>query len=158
MSPYLKLSQKNPDRFLGWVFVNPRGGNDQVKVLKKWINHPGFIGVKAHPFWHRYHPIELLPVAEQLIQIGKPLLIHAGWGPHGDYDALLRKLPDLKLLLAHAGFPLYSKTWEKIKHFKNVYIDLSQTSYLNDRMTKEAADYLLNFREWIREEKNKLSC
>jgi len=73
---------------------------------------------------------------------GKPLLIHAGWGSHGDYDVLLQKVPDLKLLLAHAGFPLYSETWNNIKIYKNVYIDLSQTSYLNDRMTREVVDYL----------------
>lgn len=133
---------KNPDRFLGWVFINPLDEKDQVQEFGKWKDHPGFIGVKAHPFWHRYEPIELLPVAEQLSKIGKPLLIHAGWGSHGNYDVLLKNLPDLKLLLAHAGFPLYSETWNKIKNYKNVYIDLSQSSYLNDRMTKEAVDYL----------------
>lgn len=133
---------KKPDRFLGWVFINPLGEKDQVQEFDKWKNHPGFIGVKAHPFWHRYEPIELLPVAEQLSKIGKPLLIHAGWGSHGNYDVLLKNLPDLKLLLAHAGFPLYSETWDRIKNYKNVYIDLSQSSYLNDRMTKEAVDFL----------------
>jgi len=133
---------KNPDRFLGWIFVNPLGEKDQIQEFNKWKDHPGFIGVKAHPFWHRYEPIELLPVAEQLSKIGKPLLIHAGWGSHGNYGALLKNLPDLKLLLAHAGFPLYSETWNNIKNYKNVYIDLSQSSYLNDRMTKEAVDFL----------------
>jgi hypothetical protein len=42
--------------------------------------------------------------------MGKPLLIHAGFDAHGDYDALLQKAPDLKLILAHAGFPLYFDT------------------------------------------------
>ena len=51
-------------------------------------------------------------------------------------------MPDLKLLLAHAGFPLYSETWKNIKSNKNVYINLSLTSYLNDRMTREVVDYL----------------
>jgi predicted TIM-barrel fold metal-dependent hydrolase len=128
--PIFQAVSENPDRFLGWVFVNPRGEKDQIQEFNKWKNYPGFIGVKAHPFWHRYQPIELLPVAEQLSEIGKPLLIHAG------------KVPDLKLLLAHAGFPLYSETWNNIKSYKNVYIDLSQTSYLNDRMTREVVDYL----------------
>jgi predicted TIM-barrel fold metal-dependent hydrolase len=39
-------------------------------------------------------------------------------------------------------FPFILKHGNKIKSYKNVYIDLSQTSYLNDRMTKEAVDYL----------------
>jgi predicted TIM-barrel fold metal-dependent hydrolase len=33
-------------------------------------------------------------------------------------------------------------TWKKIKQKRNVYVDLSQTSYLNDRMTRGAVDCL----------------
>jgi predicted TIM-barrel fold metal-dependent hydrolase len=140
--PIFQAVADNPDRFLGWVFVNPQGGTDQIQELNKWKDKPGFIGVKAHPFWHRYQPIELLPVAVQLAKMEKPLLIHAGFDAHGDYDVLLQKVPDLKLILAHAGFPLYSDTWNKIKNNKNVYVDLSQTSYLNDRTTLQAIEYL----------------
>jgi predicted TIM-barrel fold metal-dependent hydrolase len=140
--PIFQAVADKPDRFLGWVFVNPQGGTDQIQELNKWKDKPGFIGVKAHPFWHRYQPIELLPVAVQLAKMEKPLLIHAGFDAHGDFDVLLQKVPDLKLILAHAGFPLYSNTWNKIKNNKNVYVDLSQTSYLNDRTTWQAIEYL----------------
>jgi len=140
--PIFQAVADKPDRFLGWVFVNPQGGTDQIQELNKWKDKPGFIGVKAHPFWHRYQPVELLPVAVQLAKMEKPLLIHAGFDAHGDYDVLLQKVPDLKLILAHAGFPLYSDTWNKIKNNKNVYVDLSQTSYLNDRTTRQAIEYL----------------
>jgi predicted TIM-barrel fold metal-dependent hydrolase len=140
--PIFQAVADKPDRFLGWVFVNPQGGTDQIQELNKWKDKPGFIGVKAHPFWHRYQPVELLPVAVQLAKMEKPLLIHAGFDAHGDYDVLLQKVPDLKLILAHAGFPLYSDTWNKIKNNKNVYVDLSQTSYLNDRTTWQAIEYL----------------
>ena len=141
-APVFQAVADNPDRFLGWVFINPQEGEDQIQELNKWKNNPGFIGVKAHPFWHRYQPIELLPVADQLCSIEKPLLIHAGFDANGDYDVLLEKAPDLKLILAHAGFPLYSDTWEKIRNNANVYVDLSQTSYLNDRTTWQAVEYL----------------
>jgi uncharacterized protein len=140
--PIFQAVADKPDRFLGWVFVNPQGGTDQIQELNKWKDKPGFIGVKAHPFWHRYQPVDLLPVAVQLAKMEKPLLIHAGFDAHGDYDVLLKKVPDLKLILAHAGFPLYSDTWNKIKNNKNVYVDLSQTSYLNDRTTWQAIEYL----------------
>jgi predicted TIM-barrel fold metal-dependent hydrolase len=140
--PVFHAVADHPDRFLGWVFVNPQGGKDQIQELNKWKDKPGFIGVKAHPFWHRYNPIDLYPVAFQLSKIGKPLLIHAGFDAHGDYDKLLKKVPSLKLILAHAGFPLFSETWNKIKNCENVYVDLSQTTYLNDRTTKQAIEYL----------------
>lgn len=134
--------RENPDRFLGWVFVNPKGKCDQVAELETYKNEKGFIGVKAHPFWHHFTPIELLPVAERLAQIGKPLIIHCGFGEEGNFGALLRRAPDLKLILAHTGFPEYSDTWKAVLPWKNVYLDLSQTSYVSERATREAVSYL----------------
>jgi predicted TIM-barrel fold metal-dependent hydrolase len=140
--PVFQAIEDNPDRFLGWVFVNPRGDTDQVQELNKWKDNAGFVGVKAHPFWHRYPPAELLPVAVELARTGKPLLIHAGFDAHGEYDVLLREVPDLKLVLAHAGFPLYADTWKKIRNNKNVYVDLSQSIYLNAHTTRQAVENL----------------
>ncbi|HNZ11594.1 MAG TPA: TatD family hydrolase [Smithellaceae bacterium] len=131
---------KYPDKFLGWIFVNPRGRKNQVDEFEKYKDAKGFIGVKAHPFWHRYPPVELAPVAERLAKTGKPLLIHAGFGEEGDFEALLRKVPDLKLILAHAAFPCYSATWKKIQDLKNVYMDLSQTTYTSRKATRQAVD------------------
>ena len=103
---------------------------------------PGFIGIKAHPFWHHFNPVELASVAEKLAQIGKPLLIHLGFDEEGDFEALLRKVPNLKLILAHAGFPRYSNTWEKIKNRKNIYLDISQTTYTSENATLGVVEYL----------------
>jgi len=140
--PVFKVIRDNPDRFFGWIFVNPRGEKDQVQEFEKWKNSSGFVGVKAHPFWHRFSPIELVPVAEQLEAVGKPLLIHAGFDSHGDYDALLKKLPGLKLILAHTGFPFYSDAWMAIRDKKNVFVDLSQTSYVGEKTMRQAVEYL----------------
>jgi predicted TIM-barrel fold metal-dependent hydrolase len=134
--------KKHPDKFLGWIFVNPRGKKDQVTEFEKYKDMSGFIGVKAHPFWHHFKPVELAPVAERLAKTGKPLLIHAGFGEEGNFDALLKKVPNLKLILAHAGFPGYADTWEKIKHLKNVYLDLSQTSYTSEKATQNVVDII----------------
>jgi len=134
--------RKHPDKFLGWICVNPNGKKDQVAEFEKYKNSEGFIGVKAHPFWHHFKPVELAPVAERLAGTGKPLLIHAGFGEEGNFEALLKKVPSLKLILAHAGFPGYADTWEKIKHLKNVYLDLSQTSYTSEKATRKAVNII----------------
>jgi predicted TIM-barrel fold metal-dependent hydrolase len=134
--------KENPGRFLGWVFVNPRGKNNPVQVLEQWKDASGFVGVKAHPFWHRFPPMELVPVAERLATMGKPLLIHVGFGAHGDFEALLNKVPGLKLILAHAGFPQYSDTWSSIRDRKDVSVDLSQTSYVGAKTTREVVAFL----------------
>jgi uncharacterized protein len=134
--------RKYPDRFLGWVFVNPRGKKDPMGELEKYQDEPGFIGVKAHPFWHHFEPRELLPVAERLAGLDKPLLLHVGFGEEGNIDPLLDQVPGIKIILAHAGFPAYSDTWRHILHRKNVYLDLSQTSYTGEKATRDAAGYL----------------
>jgi hypothetical protein len=119
----------------------PQGRKDQVEEFEKYRDMPGFIGVKAHPFWHHFTPVELAPVAERLARTGRP--------PHpcrvreeGNFEALLKKVPDLKLILAHAGFPYYGDTWKTITSHKNVFLDLSQTAYTSERAARKAADML----------------
>lgn len=134
--------RNHPDRFAGWVFVNPRGKNNQVSELDKFKGEPGFVGVKAHLFWHHYTPVELLPVAQVLAAIGKPLLVHLGYGEEGRFEALLDKVPDLKLIIAHTGFPKYSETWKAVRKRRNIFLDLSQTTYVSARATREAVEFL----------------
>jgi predicted TIM-barrel fold metal-dependent hydrolase len=141
-APVFDLVGRMPDRFLGWVFVRPGSALDPAAELEKWISRPGLVGVKAHPFWHRFEPVRLLSVTETLIAVSKPLLIHAGFGRHGDFLPLLEKAPGLKLIIAHAGFPDYTDTLRKIKDRKNVYVDLSQTSYVNVGATRRAVEVL----------------
>ncbi len=140
--PVFKAIKDHPDRFLGWAFVNPRGKNDQVEEFEKWKDEPGFIGVKAHPYWHRFPPVELAPVAERLVEIGKPLIIHAGFAGDGDFGALIKKVSNLKLILAHTGFPCYSDSWKEIKDNKNITVDLGAKAYVDGKTTQQVVDYL----------------
>ena len=137
-----RMMETYPDRFLGWIFVNPRGENDPVKEYKKWKNIKGYIGVKAHPYWHQYPPSRLMPIAEIAAGENRPLLIHTGFGDHGDFLPLINQLPELKLILAHTGFPNYKDTWELIKNRANVYVDLSADAYVDDKTTQSAVDFL----------------
>lgn len=128
----------HPDRFLGWIFVNPRGRNNPVDEFEKWKEYAGFIGVKAHPFWHRYDPVALAPVAEKAAEAGMPLLIHVGFDSQGDYLSLMNAVPGLKLILAHAGFPEFADTWAAIQNMPNVYVDLSADAYVDADVTCHA--------------------
>jgi predicted TIM-barrel fold metal-dependent hydrolase len=140
--PVFDLVRRRPDRFLGWAFVRPGSAVDPTAEMERWAGTRGFVGVKAHPYWHRYEPLQLLPVALKLVPLGKPLLIHAGFGPHGNFLPLLDKAPGLKLIIAHAGFPGYSETLRQIKPYKNVTVDLSQTSYVGEAATRRAVEAL----------------
>jgi uncharacterized protein len=140
--PVFDLVARMPGRFLGWVFVRPGSALDPVAEMEKWMRRPGFAGVKAHPHWHRFEPVRLVPVAERLVSASKPLLIHAGFGRYGDYLSLVERVPDLKLVIAHAGFPGYADTLRTIKDRGNVFVDLSQTTYVNDASSRRAVEIL----------------
>ncbi len=133
-----KVMGDHPDRFLGWIFVNARGKNDSLQEYEKWKDTPGFIGVKAHPFWHQFAPIELLPLAEKLEKSSKPMLLHLGYNSHGDFISLIEKVPKLKLVLAHTGFPHFEDTWKLIKDRDNILVDVSADAYVNEKMTQRA--------------------
>lgn len=136
------MTERYPERFYGWVFVNPRGKNDPLREVERWSKSPGFLGIKAHPFWHQYPPAELIPVAERAVRLNKPLLIHVGFHGHGDIRELINKFPELKLILAHAAFPSYADTWKIIRDKKNVYVDLSATAYVGEKITSDVVLYL----------------
>ena len=102
----------HPDRLYGWIAVNPRAA-DACQEVAKWAGQPGWIGVKAHPFWHRY-PVALLDeVAAYCSEKGMPLLLHLGADEgQGDFRYPPERHPRLKIVYAHAGVPFYGKLWE----------------------------------------------
>ena len=51
-----RIIEKFPDKFLGWIFINPLLP-EALDELDRWKDTPGMVGVKIHPFWHRF-PME----------------------------------------------------------------------------------------------------
>lgn len=135
-------AERFPDRFLGWCMVKPGSGRDPVAEYKRWEHHPACIGVKAHPYWHRFSPLDLLTLSEHLVRNNSPLILHLGFDDHGDVLALSDELPKLKIILAHAAFPYYEDMWRLIKDRKNIFVDLSSTVYVDPAIMKKASDYL----------------
>lgn len=136
------LTEKYPTRFLAWCMVNPASSQDPVKEYDRWKDHPAFVGVKAHPFWHRYPLKKLLPVAQRLAEKKIPLILHLGFGENGDILSLSNELPELKIILAHAGFPCYDDTWKLIRNRTNIVIDLSATSYVDETIMADVSESL----------------
>jgi len=131
------IIDQHEDKFWGWIFINPASDQDVSSEISKWIHHPNCVGIKAHPFWHRYAPSELIPAAKIAEKNNKPMLIHCGFNAHGDYLPLIQAVPELKLILAHAAFPGYHDDWRMIQPDNNVFVDLSQTAYV-DKKTIQA--------------------
>jgi len=141
-SEVFHIIDQYPDKFLGWIFINPASDQDTVSEISQWIDHPNCVGIKAHPFWHRYEPAQLTSAARIAEKKDKPMLIHCGFDTHGDYLSLIKAVPELKLILAHAAFPGYHDFWRVIHSHPNVFVDLSQTSYVNKQTIQDVVNVL----------------
>jgi predicted TIM-barrel fold metal-dependent hydrolase len=125
--PVAEAVKKHPDRFIGFVFLNPKNNPQVMAQLEQGIKEYGLRGVKVHSWFHDYDPGQLLlDVARRCEQLGLPLLIHLGSRPEtGNVQGLLDACPDLKLILAHLGIPWFARSWAQAKRYPNVYLDIS---------------------------------
>ena len=64
-----------------------------------------------------------------------PIIIHLS-SESESYKIFARKIPDLKIIYAHAGLPFWKKCWKYIKDQPNVYVDTS-SDYLNRQLLRK---------------------
>jgi predicted TIM-barrel fold metal-dependent hydrolase len=131
-----RMLRQYPDKFVGWFFVNPQ--KTPIDEVERRLRDARWIGVKAHPFWHRY-PVDALDDAAALCQEqDKPMLVHLGGDlTRGDFRRLPQRFPRLKLVYAHAGIPWYEPLWEDARRRENVFVDLS-SPYLDATLRHRA--------------------
>jgi hypothetical protein len=139
--PVAAALEAYPDRFYGWVCVNPATA-DPIAELERWAGRPGWIGAKTHPHWHGYAVRVLDDVAAWCVEHEWPLLIHLGGDrARGDFRFLPERHPDLRVVYAHAAVPFYREAWEYAAGRDRVYVDLS-SPYLDEPLRRAAYDAL----------------
>ncbi|HVV84862.1 MAG TPA: amidohydrolase family protein [Kofleriaceae bacterium] len=126
----------HPERFLGWIFLNPRAGVGLAE-LERWRGVAGFVGVKLHPHWHGWAIEEALPIARRCEELGLPILIHLGFGARGQWRVLADACPRLRLVFAHAGMPHLDRMWGAIRGDARLWLDVS-SPYLDEALVRDA--------------------
>ena len=137
----VNIVKKYPDHFLGWIFINPLN-NDSMEQLEKWSSVPGMIGVKIHPFWHRFPIEKVYKTAKRAEELKMPLLVHLGSGEHGDFMWLIKKFSKLNIIFAHLGIPFFKDLWVEVKNRPNIFMDISSTYHVNKHFITEAVKYV----------------
>lgn len=129
-----EVIQAHANKFYGWIFVNPKTA-DPLSEVERWYGRQGWIGVKTHPFWHNYPVAMLDEVAAFCGEKNLPLLMHLGSDQVcGDYRYLPERHPNLKIIYAHAAVPRYREVWQYAKHKENIFVDLSSSIYMYDKI------------------------
>ena len=134
-----RMIKQFPDRFLGWIFINPLM-SESLDELDRWKDIPGMIGVKIHPFWHQFPMEKVEAVGRRTEELGLPLLVHLGFDASGNYRWLIDKFPKLKIIIAHLGVPFYTSLWPEVTRNPNVYLDISSTYHVDEKMVCRAVE------------------
>jgi len=134
-----ELVKKNSERFVGFASVDPNKGARAAKELKTAVRDLGLSGLKLNPSLQEFVPNDksAYPVYEAAQDLKIPVLFHAGmtWRPKNRLkfsdprllDDVAIDFPDLKIIIAHFGFPWVWETAVLAMRHPNVYIDLANT-------------------------------
>jgi predicted TIM-barrel fold metal-dependent hydrolase len=134
--------QEYPDKFFGWIFINPKTMDSMVEV-ERWVGKQGWVGVKTHPFWHSY-PVDMLDdVAAFCEEKNLPILMHLGGDREsGNYRYLPERHPRLRIIYAHAAVPYFREVWNYAKDKENIFIDLSSLVYTDQGVLSSVIETL----------------
>ena len=110
-----ELCAKHPGRFFGLASLSPHGDYDVYRrEVERCVKELKFVGLKLHTIGHGVNPLSedgdrVFATAHDL---GIPAMVHTGPGVPFALPSLCipaaHKYPGLKIILAHAGFAVFS--------------------------------------------------
>jgi len=130
------IVEKSGGMFVGFAGLNPIKGDEAINELEK-AHSEGFKGVKLYPPLQNFKPNDkkLYVFYERAQQLNMPLLFHTGvsWIREVELaychpleiEDLVVAFPNLKVILAHMGFPWVWEAAMMAVKYENVYLDLS---------------------------------
>ena len=138
-----EVAHRYPERIVGFASVDPHK-KSAVKDFEYAIRELGLAGLKLHPQVQAFEPNDpaFYPLYSKCVELGVPVTFHTGstyWGAGLEggggvklrfsdpmlLDDVAADFPELKLIMAHPGWPWQDEQLAIATHKSNVYIDLS---------------------------------
>lgn len=135
----------HPDRLIAFGGVHPRLGGDAAGAKRevRALKDKGIRGIKIHPSHQLVHANDhargnarLGAIYETCQELGMPVMVHTGtsmfplarnrFGNPLELDDVCVDYPDLKVIMAHGGRPLWTaEAFFVLRRFENVWMDVS---------------------------------
>lgn len=136
-----------PNRFIPFGGIDPRRTPHVAEQMDYLLGELGLKAIKLHPphqlfnvndYLFKKELVGLTVVYEKCIEYGAPLMVHTGTsvfkGARNRFadplplDDVAVDFPNLKIIAAHAGRPMYTDTaFFLLRRHPNVYFDISST-------------------------------
>ena len=123
-----------PDRFIGFASVDPRRP-DALEVLEHAFKDQKLAGLKLHPSKQAFYPDDPMmePIYKKCLEYNKPIMFHSGMSCEPDclvkyarpvhVEEVAVKYPELRICLAHFGWPWATETAMLCLKYPNIYTD-----------------------------------
>lgn len=132
------IAARSNGRLIPFAGVDPNSGREAVRELKRVVNKLGMRGLKVHNSANSVYLNDrklMYPIYEFCQEAGLPILFHTGTTGLGDteikyskpelLDEVCQGFPDLKVVMAHFGWPWPEVTIAIALRNPNVFIDVS---------------------------------
>ncbi len=110
-----RLAEAHPGRIFGLASLNPHLPRREYGAeIIRCVRELKFVGVKLHTMGHAVGPAskDAMTVYEVALELDVPVMAHTGTGVPFALPSLFvpiaRAHPDLRIILAHAGFGIYT--------------------------------------------------
>jgi uncharacterized protein len=130
------FTRENP-KFVPFYNIDPRTPT-VIADLDRLAHEMGGKGIKLGPIYQGFRPDDeaYFPVYEKIQSLRLPILWHQGssfdaregpleWASPVLLDKIARAFPELKMIVAHLGFPWIRETIALVRKQPNVYADVS---------------------------------
>ncbi|HME19409.1 MAG TPA: amidohydrolase family protein [Nitrososphaerales archaeon] len=132
-----RIAAGSRDRLIPFAGVDPNAGPDAVKELRRAARELGVRGLKVHSSANSVYlnDAKMFPIYELCQDKGLRILFHTGTTGLGDceikyskpelLDDVCQRFPDLKVVMAHFGWPWTDVAVAIALRNPNVFVDVS---------------------------------
>lgn len=139
----LKETYAHRDRLLAVASVSPFEAPPPIEQLRDWLREGRIHALKFYSGYEYFFPHDeiLRPYLQALVDAGRPAIFHSGdtfskvgraklkYARPIEIDELATEMPNLRIIIAHLGFPWVTDTAEVCYKNPNVYTDISGFVY-----------------------------
>lgn len=129
--------RRHADRFLGFAGVDPSQAKEAITELHRARQELGMVGVAVAPAAQNVHPSDThaMTVYAEAAKANMPVIFHTGvnvcpaaklqYAQPVLLDEIAGELPELKIVIAHMGYPWINETIALLAKHPNVFAEVS---------------------------------
>jgi predicted TIM-barrel fold metal-dependent hydrolase len=162
---YVKQFCAGNEMLVPFASMDPTTEKNAAGLLKKLVERDNFRGLKLYPTYQHFFPNDgrLAPLYKAASGLGVPVMFHTGSSifpgskiKYGDpllLDDVASDFPDLKLVIAHSGRPIwYDEAFWMARLHRNVYLEITgippKTILIHFPEIEKVADKVLFGSDW----------